>query len=642
MNVVLVMIDSVYQNSLALDYIREFALSDSLVASNTEIEVMVFSPEAEDDYIVSSILEKYPTVIGFSAYLWNINRSLTVASSIKTKRKDIVTVFGGVEVSYDSDKVLLENPMIDFIIEGEGEVSFRQLLKKLDGVDSIPENIPGLWFRKNGNVMLSASKEAVIDLNEIPSPFTSKNNITENLKENVLYESYRGCAYSCAFCLYHRNGSAIRKLSLERIEKDLRAILASNCKSIRFVDAMFNYDRKRTIHILNLLRGTDKFIEVEISAELLDDEMIELFASCGIRHVDVGLQTTERMSLTEINRKWYKPDVFTRNVRKLSSFHQMTVNIELIVGLPEDTLETFKISLDSAISHNPDHVSVYRLLLFKGNELRHRVKEYGFKYFDSPPYSLISSNKFPEKDLQTADIYLFAHFVLFNSGLGRWAMAFMEYRWNIRPTEIYFNFIEFCLTNNILSKEQMVESIKWYGLGNRFDRIFPKEFDIEVMKSVCNKFFTFFSSQKNDFEGEILLELIDYGFELAKLDQVEVGLESIPKNSIHGTPQLNDFCILKEYSEGFFNAINSKVDSLNNNSSNDLKAVAFFLHPKYRATAMALSNSTYLLLKMCDGSTAKEEITDRIAKYYQIDSKDILPEIDYTIEQMTAMNIIFN
>lgn len=637
--IVLAMVDSVFQNSLALDYIRAYALADPLIASHAEIKVMVFPPSVKDKEVESAILDYSPDMVGFSTYLWNIQRSLKIANSIKTINKDVSILLGGVEVSYESDKVLLENAFVDFVIEGEGEIPFRELLKDFRGKGVIEGAVPGLWIRQSDNVIRTSPRQALLDLNDIPSPFTTTQSSLHDLKGNVLYESYRGCAYSCAFCLYHRNGIAIRKLTMERIEQDLKAILVSQCECIRFVDAMFNYDRKRTFHILELLRGTDKYVEVEISAELLDEEMIEMFASCGIRHVDVGLQTTERMSLTEINRKWHRPDVFARNVRKLSSYPQMTVNVELIVGLPEDNIETFKRSLDTAVSHSPDHVSAYRLLLFKGNELRNREKELGLQYHDCPPYSLISSKSFSEEDLSIADTILFAHFALFNSGIGRWAMKLAEDSWGMKPSEIYEAFRNHCIESGLFSKSQMIEAIKWYSVGNRFDRTFPKAFDIDIMKSLCEDFFTFLALNKGGIAAGTFSEMIDYGYRLAKLDQVEANPRFQHTDNSIG-PLLNPACLLREYSKEFFRAVNFSRGSAPATSSTDLEAVAFFLHPTFGPTTLGLSDATHQLLKMCNGKNSLEDIIDLIADYHRSDRRDIQPEVCHALEQMTSMNIV--
>lgn len=637
MKVVLAMIDSVFQNSLALDYIRGYALEDPQIAAHAQIELMIFPPSVRDEEIESDLLDSHPDMVGFSTYLWNIRRSLKIANNIRTINKDISILLGGVEVSYESDRVLLQNPFVDFVIEGEGEIPFRQLLKGFRGNAVVEGEVPGLWMRQQGRIIRSSSRQALLDLNEIPSPFTSTHSGFRDPKGNILYESYRGCAYSCAFCLYHRNGSAIRKLTLERIEQDLKAILASRCECIRFVDAMFNYDRKRTFHILGLLRGTDKYVEVEISAELLDDEMIEQFAACGVRHVDVGLQTTERMSLTEINRKWYRPDVFARNVRKLSSYPQMTVNVELIVGLPEDNLETFKRSLDTAISHGPDHVSAYRLLLFKGNELRSRETELGLLYHDYPPYSLISSKTFSSEDLTVADTILFAHFALFNSGLGRWAMKLAESAWEMKPSQLYDAFIEHCIQSHSFSKAQMIEAFKWYSVGNRFDRTFPKEFDIDVMKSLCEDFFLSLALSKGVITARTVSEILDYGYQMAKLDQVPP--ESAFNCAVDSTGLLlNPACLLREYSKGFFEAIGTDLapDAL----LGDLKAVAFFIHPRFGPTSLALSETTNQVLKLCDGQNSFVDILDLTADYHKSNRRDIQPELYHVIEQMISMNIV--
>ena len=88
--------------------------------------------------IVSDLFQKKPDVVGFSCYIWNIEETIKVIQMLKTVLPETKIVLGGPEVSYDSNHWLRKVPEIDYIIMGEGEVSFKELLHYFNG--DIPLN----------------------------------------------------------------------------------------------------------------------------------------------------------------------------------------------------------------------------------------------------------------------------------------------------------------------------------------------------------------------------------------------------------------------------------------------------------------------------------------------------------------------
>ena len=95
--------------------------------------------------IVADLYQKKPAIIGFSCYIWNIEETIKVIKMIKTVDPSIKIVLGGPEVSYDTNVWLRQVEEIDYIIVGEGEQSFKDLLNYLSGNESL-KNVPGLAY----------------------------------------------------------------------------------------------------------------------------------------------------------------------------------------------------------------------------------------------------------------------------------------------------------------------------------------------------------------------------------------------------------------------------------------------------------------------------------------------------------------
>ena len=113
-------------SSLALRYLREACRHLPINIKTQEYHINM--PPLD---ILSGIYEEKPDILGFSCYIWNITQTLELATMIKQIWPNCQIILGGPEVSYDADSLLAAQGDIDFIISGEGEESFPQLLTYL-------------------------------------------------------------------------------------------------------------------------------------------------------------------------------------------------------------------------------------------------------------------------------------------------------------------------------------------------------------------------------------------------------------------------------------------------------------------------------------------------------------------------------
>ena len=575
------MLDSFYQNSLALDYLRLYALAEKQINRQVEIKVLVYPPEANDKSILKAILAENPDLVGFSTYHWNIKRSLRVAERVESILPETKAILGGVEVSYNPQKVLTTNPFVDAVVTGEGEISFSRLLSNFLSGKPFGANIPGVWHRMGNKVISGGSNQCVRYLDEIPSPFLSPDFDPTALTGDVLYETYRGCAFKCSYCLYHRHAGKPRFYSIDRIKKDLGVILKTPCRHIRIVDSTFNIDKRRTKEILKILKGTDKKISVEMSAEFLDGEMIDLCSQAAIRHIDIGLQSATARVLRAVNRTWHDKKAFRENILRLSSHPEITLNLELICGLPKETYHSFRSSIDKAVGYRPDHISVYRLQVLEGSELRHTAGQYGIQYMTEPPYTVIETASMSKHELDDLALLLFSNIVLYNTGVARLALRVATKRYKLTPTQIYEMFTGYCLRKKLYSEKEMRTIANHYAVGNRFDRPLPKTLFLDYLKTACSRFFSDIAGKYDDGRFKpVFAELVDYGHKLASLDNVErARKESKPANGLPDSrfPSLSRFSVLKKYSSDFFQTLKSAGIKI---SSSAPYGIAFFIHKR--------------------------------------------------------------
>src|SRR6266436_1177157 len=102
-----------------------------------------------DHALVAALAECDPWMVGFTCYVWNIERTLWIARELKQRQPQVRIVLGGPEITADNAWVL-ETPDYDFAAIGEGEQTFAQLLLGLLGDDVPPVPIPGLYVPAAG------------------------------------------------------------------------------------------------------------------------------------------------------------------------------------------------------------------------------------------------------------------------------------------------------------------------------------------------------------------------------------------------------------------------------------------------------------------------------------------------------------
>ena len=134
--------------------------------------------------IVSDLFQKKPDIIGFSCYIWNINETIHVIKMLKTVLPNVKIVLGGPEVSYDVHDWLKKYSEIDYIIMGEGEVSFKKMMHHFNG--EIPlEEVPGIAYMQDGKLKIHAQPPK-IDLRELPSPFRFEEDLPHLDRKSVV------------------------------------------------------------------------------------------------------------------------------------------------------------------------------------------------------------------------------------------------------------------------------------------------------------------------------------------------------------------------------------------------------------------------------------------------------------------------
>ncbi|HBA71809.1 MAG: B12-binding domain-containing radical SAM protein [Geobacteraceae bacterium GWC2_55_20] len=350
-----------------------------------------------------------PRAVGFSMYVWNRGACLEIAAALRRILPETLIFAGGPEATANPEGVLREG-VLDFVIAGEGEGPFADLCEHLLAGSELPE-IPGL-IRKGDPFRTPALP--VSNLDTIPSPYL--NGILDcGSYDGILWQLSRGCSFKCDFCFDARGNHGVRRFSLERVEAELRHFASKGVSQVFVLDSTFNQDVKRAKNILRLIRKTAPQIHFhfEVRSEFIDREMAELFAqiTCSLQ---IGLQSANPQVLKRVGRSFDRDD-FSRRAGLLNDSGAV-FGFDLIYGLPGDTLNSFRNSLDYALSLYPNHIDIFPLAILPGTRLAVRGAEQGLSWENRPPYTLLASDSFSSEDMANAAALARACDIFFTRG----------------------------------------------------------------------------------------------------------------------------------------------------------------------------------------------------------------------------------
>ncbi|PKL46647.1 MAG: hypothetical protein CVV42_15750 [Candidatus Riflebacteria bacterium HGW-Riflebacteria-2] len=376
-------------SALALAYIKAYW---EKAPGRIPIQICEFDLNQTNEGIIAELILQRPSILAFSVYIWSLLRSIDIAGAIKAALPETTIIFGGPEVSYNSEWLMQQHDCIDFIMRGEGEATFAELLQCLIDRSSTAET-KGITRRDGRTPVANPDRELISDLDTIPSPFQA--GFYKKKHSFTYYEASRGCPSRCSYCLSSVLGR-LRHFSVERIEADLDWFFKSDYRQVRFADRTFNHDRERARRIIKYVKANNsKNINVhfEIQADFLDEDIIELLADApeGMFHLEIGVQSTNPVALRAVNRR-FDLETLKDRVIKLKQRTKCHLHLDLLGALPGDSLSDFCKSLDDVWVLQPDSIQISLVKVLRGTPLQDSLQKHEIAAMPTPPYTVLRTN----------------------------------------------------------------------------------------------------------------------------------------------------------------------------------------------------------------------------------------------------------
>jgi len=360
--------------------------------------------ELDNARLFEEVLASEVEAVAFTLCLWNVERSLRLASRLREARPDLFLIAGGPEIAEDHP-FLLEDPVFNALVTGEGEAVFPEILKgirtgKLPAYDSVLISSDKGWRR-------GSKPPPQVDLASVQVPAESLMDCIK-ARPAVYIETSRGCPLTCTYCRYHHLQKGVRALPAEAAAERVRQLRAAGAREIRFVDPTFNArgDFVRLLERLAEINADRKLgFFAELRADTLTPEQAALMAKVNFIDVEVGVQSTDPKVLRTIRRPANIAQV-ERGIRLLTGAG-VRVTLDLMYGLPEQTFDDVLRSIEWARGLGPGiTVQCMQTLLLPGTDLRGQAEQYGMKAMPLPPYGVFSTSTMPEEDMRRIEAFL--------------------------------------------------------------------------------------------------------------------------------------------------------------------------------------------------------------------------------------------
>ncbi|WP_152183175.1 B12-binding domain-containing radical SAM protein [Sulfurimonas indica] len=386
-------------------------------------EILEFSINDALQSVAEKLLDNNPDIIGLGVYIWNASQIHELIHILKKVAPYTTIILGGPEVTYLPFRVNFD--LADYIIQGEGDLAFYQLCKDI----------------KNGTAHERIIRMSIPNLKAINLPYEHYSD--HDIQNRYIYvEVSRGCPFECEFCLSSMD-EKVRAFDLEKVLEEFEKLWQRGARNFKFVDRTFNLNMKTANSILDffLAKEPPYFAHFEVIPDHFPESLrqkIKRFPH-GALQLEIGIQTLNLEVADNISRQ-LKLDKIKSNIAFLENETTAHIHLDLIVGLPGESLESFGHNLDGLMRLSSCEIQIGILKKLSGTHInRHDIK-HGMVYSDIPPYDILKNNQLSFKDIQI--MKRFARFwdLYYNSGNFKKSLPLL---W--QDASVYENFYAFSL-----------------------------------------------------------------------------------------------------------------------------------------------------------------------------------------------------
>ena len=310
------------------------------------------------------IKDEHPDIIGFSANNPNRWNAIDCAKAARKIMPHVTIVFGGPAPTFLCEHLFIVCPDIDFIVMGEGEITFLELVNQLENKNHTAfEQISGLAFKKGNIVVQTSPRPALKNLDLLVHP--SKYFVYQHLSMS------RGCPGKCTFCGSPRfwDNSIVRFHSAKWFADEVQTLVKKGVTHFYISDDTFTMDKNRVIEFCNhLIKNKLRITWNAISrTDFIDEDILLAMRKAGCIQLSFGVESGSK----KIRKLLGKPIIQEKIIRafSLTLSYGILARAYFIYGSPKETDQTIKESIDLLNIIKPLSAIFYLLVIFPGTYL---------------------------------------------------------------------------------------------------------------------------------------------------------------------------------------------------------------------------------------------------------------------------------
>lgn len=329
--------------------------------------------------------ETSPDIIGVSGLTPFLPYAVETVRIAKSVNPNVVTVVGGTHFSLNARQSLIDYPEIDYVVIGEGEITFLELIKALnDGRDL--SKVEGIAFRDKKEIKITPERPLIEDLDTLPLPAYHKLPMEKYRfawfgRGMSMMLSSRGCTFKCRFCTERKIWrNRWRGRSARKVVDEMELLKTKyGIKVIWFGDDCFDLNRKRNEQFVAELEqrklGIKWWIEARADTILRDADLTQRMSRAGLFQVLLGAESSSENDLKYLNKNISLNQ--TRKAVALLKKNNITTQVMFIVGLPDETKMSIRRTIAFAKSIDPDLPVFTPITPFPGTDMYDELASLG-------------------------------------------------------------------------------------------------------------------------------------------------------------------------------------------------------------------------------------------------------------------------
>ncbi|MCD6405454.1 MAG: radical SAM protein [Planctomycetes bacterium] len=325
------------------------------------------------DQLAERVKTQAPDVVGLTTMTLTLLDVMKTAEIVKRVSPSTKVVLGGPHVHlYPDESIRLKNA--DFLVLGEGEEAFKDLLDSIDDKDRL-SRVTGLVFEHNGQIVNTGIRPAIEDLDALPFP--ARHMVPYKKYSSLLAKgdcvttmfTSRGCPFKCTFCDRPHLGSRFRSRSPGNVVDELEKCVRMGIVEFLIYDDTFTVNRARVMGICDEIarRRLDIGFDIRARVDTVDDAMLAKLKKAGCQGIHYGVEAGTEKILKVLNKGIHISQV--DEVFRMTRKHKIPVLAYFMIGSPTETRDDIETTFRVMRRLKPDYVHITVLTPFPGTQI---------------------------------------------------------------------------------------------------------------------------------------------------------------------------------------------------------------------------------------------------------------------------------